>query len=161
MPLKARINTCHPERKHKAKGLCISCYYKTNCRDQNKVSAVCHPDRPHGALGLCKPCYMRQFRKEYVTRTHVAKRRKERNWEANGIILTTEQYDGLLKKQNNKCAVCLCSSKKTLAVDHCHDTGRIRGLLCDYCNRRLLIKKNTSEILQRAINYLTQIPPTP
>jgi hypothetical protein len=50
-PRQSRIPTCHPERKHIAKGLCHSCYRRGSPR------ASCHPDRPHIARGLCAGCY--------------------------------------------------------------------------------------------------------
>lgn len=55
--------------------------------------------------------------------------------------LTIDDYNEMLKKQNNKCCICKADQKSlntSLAVDHCHKTGKIRGLLCEYCNRRLL-----------------------
>lgn len=46
--------------------------------------------------------------------------------------ITLEEYEQLQQKQNHCCA--LCGEKKRLIVDHCHDTGNIRGLLCHGCN---------------------------
>lgn len=51
--------------------------------------------------------------------------------------ITLKDYQDLWDKQGGKCAVCGKTKKRTLAVDHDHKTGEIRGLLCDYCNRRL------------------------
>ena len=52
--------------------------------------------------------------------------------------LTEEQYEAILKKQNNRCAICGCQQHyQRLAVDHCHKTGMVRGLLCVHCNRGL------------------------
>jgi len=48
--------------------------------------------------------------------------------------MTVEQYDKLLEKQNGVCAICKRSPEQMLAVDHCHETGRVRGLLCRSCN---------------------------
>lgn len=55
--------------------------------------------------------------------------------------ITPEEYYSLLKKQGNKCAICGKKSSKEgkrFAVDHNHKTGFIRGLLCNYCNTRLM-----------------------
>lgn len=76
--------------------------------------------------------------------------------------ITLEDYDNLLKFQNNKCAICECESKisdgrnRRLHVDHDHKTGKIRGLLCKGCNTSLGVFKDSKEILQRAINYLNK-----
>lgn len=50
--------------------------------------------------------------------------------------ITIEQYEELLDVQGGVCAICkqLCASGKDLAVDHDHDTGVVRGLLCMNCN---------------------------
>ena len=69
---------------------------------------------------------------------HVAQRR-EIAWRQKGIDITVEQYDTLLEKQGARCANPNCRRgppyKRNLCVDHDHVTGRIRGLLCTYCNR--------------------------
>ncbi len=51
--------------------------------------------------------------------------------------MTVPQYEALLVAQGGVCAVCRrsCKTGRRLAVDHCHATGRIRGLLCSNCNR--------------------------
>lgn len=53
--------------------------------------------------------------------------------------MTTDEYDELLKRQNGLCLICGIDkkTKMSLAVDHCHTTGEIRGLLCCWCNRAL------------------------
>lgn len=63
-------------------------------------------------------------------------RRRVDGWKARGINITFEEYEQRLKLQDNKCAICkhVCKSGKQLAVDHCHDTGKTRGLLCSKCN---------------------------
>lgn len=79
--------------------------------------------------------------------------------------ITPTQYDTLFISQNGCCAICgnvetarHNRSKKIqkLAVDHCHKTGKVRGLLCQDCNRG--IGKFHEEIhrLQGAIEYLTK-----
>jgi len=69
--------------------------------------------------------------------------------------MTVAEYDALVLSQNGVCAICLRPPSKTrLRVDHDHASGRVRGLLCDYCNRRLLVPHNTPEVLLRAVKYL-------
>lgn len=72
-----------------------------------------------------------------------------------GITLT--QYNELLKKQNECCAICSRPSKelkKRLGVDHNHMNGKIRGLLCHECNCGLGYFKDTSSLLLQAASYL-------
>ena len=72
--------------------------------------------------------------------------------------LSIEQFNIILLSQNNKCARCGSPApdhhKKRLNVDHCHETGKIRGILCDACNRALGLFKDDPEILNKAIDYL-------
>ena len=56
--------------------------------------------------------------------------------------------------QDGLCGICRKSGDKTLHVDHDHDTGAIRGLLCDLCNRGLGYFKDSSKITEFATNYL-------
>ena len=80
--------------------------------------------------------------------------------------ISKEQYMALLEAQNYKCKICgLTSSSQAakvgrkkvpsaLAVDHCHQTGRIRGLLCVNCNSMLGMARDNPTLLLRAIQYL-------
>ncbi len=73
--------------------------------------------------------------------------------------ITPEKYEELLQGQNCCCAICLrhySEFKKRLAVDHCHKTGAIRGLLCIYCNRGLAAYHDKSDYFRRAADYLEQ-----
>ena len=77
--------------------------------------------------------------------------------------INLEEYNELLESQNHVCLICGKSEnhihnktkKKTdLAVDHCHDTGKIRGLLCTNCNIGIGYFKNNPELLITAADYL-------
>jgi len=72
--------------------------------------------------------------------------------------ITLEEYDSLLLKQDHKCAICSSdmaqSNKQYLCVDHCHTTGKVRGLLCDKCNMGLGLFQDNIELLQNSITYL-------
>lgn len=74
--------------------------------------------------------------------------------------LTLDQYNNMLEVQNNKCAICFKDQKDIsnfrLSVDHCHKTGKIRGLLCNSCNTAIGSLNDDTQILNSAINYLNQ-----
>lgn len=74
--------------------------------------------------------------------------------------LSKEEYNRILKEQNDCCFICLCHKQtlpyETLVIDHCHKTGKIRGLLCSHCNTALGLFKDNKDSLQRAIQYLQQ-----
>lgn len=71
--------------------------------------------------------------------------------------ITPEIYQEMLDKQKGKCAICgtdSCSTGRRLAVDHCHTTGKVRGLLCAHCNTALGKFNDDPQRIQSAINYL-------
>lgn len=71
--------------------------------------------------------------------------------------ITLEDYDKMYKSQNYKCAICDTENPNgqgVFHVDHCHNTGKIRGLLCHSCNTALGHLKDCINNLKRAIKYL-------
>lgn len=73
--------------------------------------------------------------------------------------LSVVEYEAMLEKQNNSCALCLrhqSTFKRRLSVDHCHKQGRVRALLCNACNIGLGLFGEDTDMLRRAINYLDQ-----
>lgn len=78
--------------------------------------------------------------------------------------ISKNYYNDLLIKQNHVCAICKnpetitngvkSLNKKRLAIDHCHKTMKIRGLLCHKCNVSLGALNDSIETLQFAIDYL-------
>lgn len=73
--------------------------------------------------------------------------------------LSKEEYNKLLDQFEHRCAICDVEAsklKKGLCVDHDHTTGKIRGLLCDRCNRGLGMFQDDIKMLQNATLYLSQ-----
>jgi hypothetical protein len=77
--------------------------------------------------------------------------------------ITLEQYNQMLKEQNGVCAICGNSEKIidkrinriiSLAIDHDHQTGKVRGLLCNTCNHLLGLANDNFEITKNATDYL-------
>lgn len=73
--------------------------------------------------------------------------------------ITIEDRDLILAKQDSKCAICKSphpnrKNTRNFCVDHNHETGKVRGLLCQSCNRGLGLLKDSKEILLRAVRYL-------
>jgi hypothetical protein len=77
--------------------------------------------------------------------------------------ITIEDYDELYNKQNGLCAICGGEGiaareldRVLLHVDHCHETGKVRGLLCRRCNHGIALLGDNVEGLERALKYLSQ-----
>lgn len=68
--------------------------------------------------------------------------------------LTPEQRDALMASQGGCCAVCRSRPGYKLVVDHCHATGKVRGLLCKGCNWALGNMKDNPGLLRLAAEYL-------
>ena len=71
--------------------------------------------------------------------------------------LSKEGYLSLLIEQDNKCAICNIDQKelsRKLVVDHCHNSNKVRGLLCSHCNVGIGMLKENEENLMAAIQYL-------
>lgn len=96
----------------------------------------------------CRPCREHIKWKAFIIRTY-------------GI--TAEDYYNMLANQDNKCALCgseeVNNSRITsgkLFIDHCHDTGKVRGLLCSKCNHAIGLLNDDVDLLRKAITYLNK-----
>jgi len=71
--------------------------------------------------------------------------------------ITPDQYEAMMLAQNGVCATCgdVCVSGKRLAVDHCHRSGKVRGLLCRRCNSILGLADDDLDLLGRLADYVT------
>ena len=73
--------------------------------------------------------------------------------------LSIEEYDALLEAQNNSCKVCGTHAKNNLKgklyVDHCHITGKVRGMLCMKCNSALGLLNDDKELIKKLLDYLS------
>jgi hypothetical protein len=71
--------------------------------------------------------------------------------------LTIADFDALLESQGHRCAICpstVPGGRGAWHVDHDHQTGKVRGLLCSHCNRALGMFKDDPEALRAAANYV-------
>ena len=88
--------------------------------------------------------------------------RRKKNWPKEGLLkrygLSLADYDRLLEQQAGGCAICggvtMWRGEGRLSVDHDHETGEVRGLLCSPCNTGLGHFHDDAERLRRAIIYL-------
>lgn len=89
---------------------------------------------------------------------------KEKNQSYNNRIkriygITKDEYDIMYSKQNGKCAICnsdKVNRNKTdkFCIDHCHNSGKVRGLLCHNCNVLLGKLSDNIELCEKIIYYI-------
>lgn len=104
----------------------------------------------------CRPCDAAYAKERWdKNKDAMSQRYKETSW-ARLYGITPEQYGRLLGDQHGRCAICdqECNSGRALAVDHDHDTGKVRGLLCGNCNKGLGNFKDSLYLLREAEEYL-------
>jgi Recombination endonuclease VII len=91
-----------------------------------------------------------EYQRQYDARTIFERRVKDIVKTYN---VTKQQAEKLAS--TTECAICGGNrSTRAMAVDHCHDTGRVRGVLCNKCNLALGGFDDSIEMLQKAIKYL-------
>jgi hypothetical protein len=141
---------------------------------KNCINAKCKQNNPQDTDQFyqnrndCKTCHKENTGRRSI-KNHNAKTWRQlnpdkvkKNWfKKYGISLTDFQL--MIKQQDNKCAICKqpesaidgkSKAIRDLSVDHCHKTGKVRGLLCSTCNRGLGYFKDQVDHLVSAANYL-------
>jgi hypothetical protein len=128
------------------------------CRDCNTTAA----EKMGTMVSLCRPCLngrasarrraSTQDDKAYVRFTQKLRRYR----------LTLDQYHALAESQSFQCAVCdreptpikKVGSGDGFVIDHCHSTGKVRGLLCHSCNVAIGHLQESAEVVMSAARYL-------
>ena len=112
----------------------------------------------------CKECHcassverVKKYRRDNPERMAVKDRKSHLKY-LYGI--TPEDYDRILLEQKGVCAICGSDDPydrwTRFHIDHCHSTGKIRGLLCSHCNHILGKANDDPSILLAAIQYLSR-----
>ena len=151
---------------------------------ESKKCSSCKVDKPliefhkkkelkDGFRSKCKIC-ISKWQQEHYSKPDIKKARIERQRKPEYRLqqrkhhlkkyygITLDDYDTMLKSQNNSCATCKTktpsgTSTKYFHVDHCHTTNKVRGLLCSRCNMALGILKEDMDVLSNLILYLKDV----
>ena len=104
----------------------------------------------HEAQADCKPCRSTKDKKRYYEndRGNYLKRK---------YGITSQDYDNMYSEQEGSCAICgihQSELKNRFCVDHDHDTGQVRGLLCNNCNNGIGKLQDNYDTIYRAADYL-------
>jgi hypothetical protein len=107
----------------------------------------------------CQPCSTEYERKRWGSLSEQKRREK---WLKTKYSLPYSEYESMFNKQDGKCLSCQTeisikakeNGRDTACVDHCHKTKKVRGLLCNHCNRALGLVKEDIQTLRNLIKYL-------
>jgi len=148
---------------------CNKCGVEAFTKDDLEIFQRANGGR-FGRANMCKQCAVTKTIKNKNARPPMTEeqeaqyRKSQRKWHLKKTYnLTLKDYDIMLTEQHNCCKICKCKAysernafREHLVVDHCHLTGDVRGLLCHQCNVALGGFKDDLELLEKALNYLTQ-----
>ena len=151
----------HREKKASAEGRTIKDRRKVP--DGQKWCPRCETAKPvdefprnksgrNGRGAYCKPCHNEKGKETYTrlygsTREYHLRRR---------YGITGAEFDAMVADQGGTCAVC---PGEPVHVDHDHETGQVRGILCFNCNQALGNVRDNPEVLQGLIDYLAESQP--
>lgn len=123
----------------------------------------CRNERARARNNACVGYYKRRheenrdYKRAYYRRPDVLDRLRD-GWFKKKYGMSIKTYYKLLKDQDSKCAICRADAGESktmrLAVDHCHTTNVVRGLLCCKCNRALGLFGDDLSILLKAVDYM-------
>lgn len=152
--------------------LCNGCKENKEFNDFHK-----DPKGKYGFKSRCKVCYKKE-KQSWHSKNKVEVYKKTVNWAKNHpksieinnknkrfkkYNITEKQYNEMVIKQNDLCFICdknetrlnkRSGKKQPLCIDHCHKTGKIRGLLCFKCNFVLGLFNDDINLFNKAIEYL-------
>ena len=125
------------------RGMCIQCIDVVASE-----TLASKPERVLAARARAREWKLMRGLPQYTRDTHILSK----------YGLSREAYDSMVSDQNSKCAICGRAAEdcvhRVLVVDHCHDTGRVRGLLCNKCNGGIGLLGDTVDAVEKAVAYL-------
>lgn len=125
----------------------------TKCHVEKELTEFCVDKRQRmGRRPECSACTYAQRHDYNMTR---GKSVKKATHLRTNYGMTLEHYEWLLDAQGGCCASCGRPNpgQRSLHVDHCHTTGKIRGLLCHHCNTAYGLLQESEELISRLLDY--------
>ena len=144
-----------------------------SCKKVLASSSFNRSNRRDGYQTYCRECHNSMQRKKYNSDPEAKLKRQTREQRRNSkkplakkdaelkrlYGIGIEDYLELIDKQNNVCKICKkeCKTKSRLSVDHDHKTKKIRGLLCNRCNRAIGMFEDDPKLLREAARYFEDL----
>ena len=130
--------------------------YCTKCKTEKHISEFHKDNRTKDGLKVwCQSCRYTKLNKP----TKYGMSRNDPEYDKAYYLdrfysLSLEDWNRLFQEQEGTCAICNEEFTDKICVDHDHETGKVRGLLCDKCNRGIGQFNDSTEKLYNAIKYL-------
>jgi uncharacterized protein YbaR (Trm112 family) len=144
--------------------------YCPKCEKNLSVDLFNKSNRRDGYQTYCRSCHNYMQRQKYNNDPEQKLKRQVRERKRKSLNplakkdselkriygISINDYLNMFEKQNMVCKICKqeCKTKLSLSVDHDHATGKIRGLLCNRCNRAIGMFEDSPELLKMAARYL-------
>lgn len=133
-------------------------WYLRNREKSIEYAKKYNKDNPEKVLLAVKKWQLKNEERDKKNKRNWNKRNMDKrvNYRLKKYGISLEDYNLIFKKQNGVCNICFKANKNNhrLNVDHCHKTGKVRGLLCGKCNTALGLLKDKPEIIMAAFNYI-------
>ncbi len=149
-----------------ARGLCTRCYgkaYRAGQLPPKQPKAGCHSltevdiEAKTAVCAICGPTRIRvrvgHGHECRTVRVNNHQRYRAKHGRYRAYKLSAEQYGAMVEAQGGQCAICGTTPER-LVIDHCHETGVVRGLLCQSCNVGLGFMRDNPVALLAAAEYL-------
>lgn len=139
--------------------------------NRSKICSSCGVEKPHsefykqkdkkdGLRSNCKTCISEKSKQRWSSDSNFRKRgnmRSRKHALMKNYGLTMDDFFNLVEEQGGKCAICQIDLPHTKpVVDHCHVTGKVRGILCHKCNSGIGMLNDDARTIERALKYISQ-----
>lgn len=127
----------------------------TRCRLVKPRDAFAKGQATGGLHSWCRECSSAYAKERRATLPRNSER--EARWRQQGIDVTWEHFEELLAAQSGRCAICNRDEievGRSHVLDHDHQTGKPRGVLCSTCNSAIGLLNDSPDLLRRALDYL-------
>ena len=154
---KKKLNKAYRESNRDRESARVRAYYAAN-RDARRRVQKAYADSHKEEAALRQKAWVEANREHHIAyhkAYHAGKSPRRHNYLKKRYGITQEDYDLMLENQSHGCKICGAPrGRSRLSVDHCHTTGKVRGLLCSPCNSGLGYFKDNPAVLASAIKYL-------
>ena len=130
--------------------------------ESDLVNFVTNKRAPLGKMNLCRPCSDVMFKESYRVNGKKWNHKKWKEHIHSKFGITYVEFDEMMEAQDHKCKLCGCKKEDKrnmthvqLSIDHNHETGEIRGLLCHTCNMAIGMLKDDPVLIKKVLEYIS------